>query len=204
MKKPLFITGIGTGVGKTLVSAVLTEYLQADYWKPVQAGDLGFSDSDRVQSLLTNTKTCIHPEQFRLKMAASPHEAAAEEGIEIKKSDFSVPSTNKCLLIEGAGGLMVPLNKGLYMVDLIHQFNAEAVLVLRDYLGCINHSLLSYTLLCQHKIKVYAIVFNGAFNQASIEAILQHIDKEISILYLPEIKQINKESIYQISKSITI
>jgi len=201
MHKPLFITGIGTGVGKTLVSAIITEYLQADYWKPVQAGDLDCSDSNQVELLLTNTKSYIHEERFKFKLAASPHQAAAMEGVKMMPEDFQLPFTANRLVIEGAGGLMVPLNDTFLMVDLIQRFRADVVLVVRDYLGCINHSLLSYELLCKRGMNIKAIVFSGTMNIASAEAIVQQLATDIPIVQVPDIRQITKETIQQISSS---
>ena len=113
--KPLFITGIGTGIGKTIVSAILVESLQADYWKPVQSGDLNNSDTLKVKSLVSNSKTIFHPETYRLTQPYSPHKSAALDGIVIDPKKFSIPVTDNQLIIEGAGGLMVPLNNDFLM-----------------------------------------------------------------------------------------
>src|SRR5476649_1485023 len=141
--KPLFVTGIGTGIGKTIVSAILTEKLKADYWKPIQAGDLDNSDTLKVKSLITNTSSKIHPEAYRLTQACSPHKAAAIDGITIDQKNILLPVTDNKLIIEGAGGLMVPLNNNFLMIDLIQQLNAGVILVVKHYLGSINHTLLS-------------------------------------------------------------
>jgi dethiobiotin synthetase len=107
----IFVTGIGTDVGKTIVSAVLVEALQADYWKPIQAGDLDNSDTQKVQRLVTNTKSQFHKEAYRLNTPASPHYAAELDGIEISLNNIQLPQTTNQLIIEGAGGLMVPINQ---------------------------------------------------------------------------------------------
>src|SRR5664279_2336004 len=106
--KSIFITGTGTDVGKTLVAAIVTEALQADYWKPVQAGFSEATDSLRIEQLITNNQTKIHPELYKLKMAASPHLAAEAENIQIHIKDIvgQLPKTKNRLVIEGAGGLM--------------------------------------------------------------------------------------------------
>ena len=137
--RPIFITGIGTGIGKTVVAAILTESLKADYWKPVQSGDLDNSDTMKVKSLISNDKTIFHSETFRLTHPFSPHKSAALDGIEISLNDFKLPETTNSLIIEGAGGLMVPLNDKDLMIDLIKKLNAEVVLVIQHYLGSINH-----------------------------------------------------------------
>jgi len=118
MNKSYFITGIGTGIGKTVTSAVLVKYFSADYWKPIQSGDLDQSDSNQV-GYLTDFKNLIHPEQFRLKFPASPHQSAAMEDIDIKVQDFQLPNTDNSLLVEGAGGLFVPINQQEFIIDLI-------------------------------------------------------------------------------------
>jgi dethiobiotin synthetase len=169
--KKIFVTGIDTGVGKTIVSAVVTQALQADYWKPVQAG-LEETDTETIQKLVSNPKTKIHPEAFRLKMPASPHAAAAAENISIQIKDLKLPDTSNTLVIEGAGGLMVPINEKELMIDLITHFQAENILVVRHYLGSINHTLLSIEALRSRNINVIGLVFNGEPNEMSEKAIL--------------------------------
>ena len=107
----IFITGIGTDVGKTVVAAVVTEALKADYWKPVQAGDLEFSDTDRVRSWVSNDQSVFHPNSFALKTPMSPHAAAEIDGIRIDLEAIRAPESSNNLVIEGAGGLLVPLNE---------------------------------------------------------------------------------------------
>lgn len=165
--KRLFVTGIGTDVGKTMVAAIITEALAADYWKPVQAGNLDFSDTDRVKELVTNTQSYFHPETYRFKLPASPHLAAAVENITINPSLFNLPETQNHLIIEGAGGLMVPLNDHFLIIDLIAQLQAEVILVSQNYLGSINHTLLSVQSLRQRQIPVKGIIFNGPPTPAS-------------------------------------
>ena len=106
----IFVTGIGTEIGKTFCSAILVEALTADYWKPVQAGELDDLDSDFVRHAISNTKTNIHPEQYLLSEPMSPHAAARIDGIHLSPATFQRPETDNHLIIEGAGGLMVPLN----------------------------------------------------------------------------------------------
>ena len=159
-----FITGIGTGVGKTVIAAILTEALEADYWKPVQAGIEG-TDSEWVKKMLTNNKSTVHRETYLLKLPASPHIAAGEENISISlaKIRVSMPSTANHLVIEGAGGLMAPLNKKQFVVDLIKELDAKVIIVSKNYLGSINHSLLTAGLLKQYKINVLGWIFNEQY-----------------------------------------
>jgi dethiobiotin synthetase len=183
--KRYFITGIGTDVGKTVAAAILTESLQADYWKPVQAGALDFTDTDTVKSLVSNTKSVFHPEAYRLKMAASPHRAAAAEGIEIDVTALELPATSNNLIVEGAGGLMVPLNKRHLILDLVQQLGLEVVLVSRNYLGSINHTLLTAEVLRHRKVPVAGIIFNGEENSTTEDFIIKYT----GLRRLPSIRQ---------------
>jgi dethiobiotin synthetase len=183
--KRYFVTGIGTDVGKTVAAAILTEALQADYWKPVQAGGLDFTDTDTVRSLISNEKSVFHPESYRLKMAASPHKAAAAEGIEIDVHGLKLPETKNNLIVEGAGGLMVPLNKRYLVLDLVQQLGLEVILVSRNYLGSINHTLLTAEVLRYRKVPVAGIIFNGEENQTSEDFIIKYT----GLRRLPSIRQ---------------
>ena len=167
----IFVTGIGTGVGKTIVSAIITEALQADYWKPIQTGSIEGTDTETVKKLITNSKTKIHPEAYCLPMPVSPHEAAEAEGVSISLKNIHVPATSNTLIIEGAGGLMVPLNDKETMLDFIKTLNAEVILVVRNYLGSINHTLLSINAIKEKRIPLAGIIYNGQPNPSSEEAI---------------------------------
>lgn len=193
--KPLFVTGIGTYVGKTIVSAVLCEQLKADYWKPVQSGDLDQTDSNQVRKLITNSRTIIHPETYRLDMAASPHQSAKAQHIEITPASFCLPVTSNQLLIEGAGGLFVPLSPTFLMTDLIRQVGAELVLVVRNYLGCINHTLLSLQAISTLQIPLKHMILNGAFNSDTREVIISHLPKGCSWSELPEFSTLSRWAI---------
>ena len=170
--KPIFVTGIGTEVGKTVVSAILVEALCADYWKPVQAGDLDETDTDRVRKLLTNTLSYLHPETIRLRTPASPHAAARLEGRVIELNLFKLPTRERPLVIEGAGGVLVPLNESDSMVDLIEKLECEAVVVSKNYLGSINHTLLTIEALQRRGVEILGLVFNGEENAATESVIL--------------------------------
>lgn len=172
-KKRIFITGIGTEIGKTFCSAIVAEALKADYWKPVQAGELDQLDSSWVKNAISNKKTKILKEQYLLSEPMSPHAAAAIDGIELKPENFEVPETSNELVIEGAGGLMVPLNhNGDLIVDLIPLVSDEVILISKNYLGSINHTLLSIELLKLRNIPIKGIIFNGEPNQATEDIIL--------------------------------
>ena len=155
----IFVTGISTEVGKTIVSAILVEALKADYWKPVQSGDLDYSDSDKVRELISNDKTVFHKNSYALHTPMSPHASAAIDGVEIKMGNIKEPETTNHLVIEGAGGLLVPLNDTDTIFDLI-QPNHLVVVVSRHYLGSINHSLLTINALLERGFKT-VVVFSG-------------------------------------------
>lgn len=202
----LFITAIGTDSGKSLVSAIITEALQADYWKPVQSGLP--RDTDTVQSLVTNTLSFFHKEAYCLTQPLSPHAAAHIDGVGIALSDIHLPQTNNHLVIEGAGGLLVPLNEQNFVIDLADKFEAEVVLVANLYLGSINHTLLSINELIRRasyqKFSIKGIVFNQTPVPSSESIILKHcpfpllfsvnkeekIDKKVVSKYASQIKNI--------------
>ena len=166
----LFITGISTDVGKTIASAIITEALEADYWKPIQAGDLDQSDSHKIQKLLSNTKSKIHPNSYALHTPASPHLAAEIDGITIDIKKIQEPITQNHLVVEGAGGVFVPINNKQTIIDLI-QPDYKVIVVSRHYLGSINHTLLTIEALQNRKIGIGGIVFSGNENPAT-EAII--------------------------------
>ncbi|SKC88333.1 dethiobiotin synthase [Ohtaekwangia koreensis] len=166
-----FVTAIDTDSGKTMVSAILCEALQADYWKPVQAGLP--RDADTVQKLVGNN-TIIFPEAYVLKTPASPHAAAALDGITMKLSGFIVPPTKNDLVIEGAGGCLVPLNDTDFVIDLAAKVADVVILVADLYLGSINHTLLTVEALRKRNLRVKGIIFNGQPNRESERIILHH------------------------------
>ena len=155
----IFVTGISTEVGKTIASAIITEALEADYWKPIQAGDLDTSDSHKVASLISNSKTKIHKSSYELTTAMSPHAAAEIDEIRIDIKKITTPETENHLVIEGAGGLLVPLNEEDTVLDIIKP-NYKVVVVSRHYLGSINHTLLTINCL-KRKGHDVAVLFSG-------------------------------------------
>ena len=172
MSQSIFITGIGTSVGNTLVSAIVAEALEADYWKPIQAGIENGTDTEWVHSSVSNSKTRIHPESYKLQFPASPHLAAQKEGISITLdkiySDYTkiISYQNDpggCLVIEGAGGLMVPLNQNEFVIDMVQKLGCKLIIVSRNYLGSINHSLLTALAATQRGIPVCGWIFNDHF-----------------------------------------
>ena len=199
-KRPIFITGIGTGVGKTIVSAILVEKLKADYWKPVQSGELDNSDTMLVRSLISNEQSLFHEEAYRLSQPLSPHQSAALDRIRIDLDKIILPNTENQLIIEGAGGLMVPLNDKDLMIDLIKKLDAEVVLVSKNYLGSINHTLLSAEILKTRNIPISRLIFCGENNQSSEEVIFKQTG--IPIIHIPFFNKLNKASIKEFSDQL--
>jgi len=222
--KPIFISGIGTGIGKTVMASIITEAMKADYWKPVQAGyepgtdrELVASavsnseafihpgtDSALVASLISNSKTIIHPETYLLKLAASPHISAQKENrrIDLEKiaGDLVCMERNRPLVIEGAGGLMVPLNETEFVIDLVKILDARLLLVSRNYLGSINHSLMTASICRQHGLDVAGWVFNDQYMNYEQE-IVQWTGYP-ALFSVPLMNPLSKESILRATESI--
>lgn len=203
MSNRYFITGIGTGIGKTITSAILTEKLKADYWKPIQSGDLDVSDSLLIKNLISNTQTVIHPESYRLGQPLSPHLSARIDGIEISLENIKVPESNNSLIIEGAGGLMVPLNNNELILDLIKNLAAKLIIVSQNYLGSINHTLLTLEVLKFNKIPVEGLIFNGPANAESENYISKYSGSRI-IGRIPNLSVIDKENIRKAGEYLTL
>ncbi len=198
-----FITGIGTGVGKTFAAAILTEALQADYWKPVQCGIEGGTDTERVKSLITNSKTVFHKEAYCFKEPASPHLAAELEYEKIRMEKFLLPESTNHFIIEGAGGIMVPLNEHNFAIDIARELEAEVVLVCRSYLGCINHSLLSLDYLLKNEFDIKGIILNGNFDKAVKSIICNYTEVPI-LAEIPEFSEVTKELILNQAQKINL
>jgi dethiobiotin synthetase len=190
MTNNFFVNGIDTDSGKTLVSAILCEALHADYWKPVQAGMP--RDADTIQKLVTNSKTQIHPETFLLNTPASPHASAKIDGVKIRLKDFTLPATANNLIVEGAGGCLVPLNDREFVIDLMVKLKLPIILVADLYLGSINHTLLTIEALQQRQLSIDGLIFNGPSNAESENIILSH-SKLKCLLKIATEKEINPD-----------
>lgn len=184
----LIIAGIGTEIGKTVTSAIMVEALRADYWKPVQSGALEDSDTETVRGLISNSVSQFHPEAYRLREPLSPHAAAEIDGIRIDLNRIRVPQTDNALVIELAGGLLVPLNEQELTIDWVAQSGLPVVLVSRNYLGSINHTLLSVEALRSRSIPILGVLFNGPTVPATESFILNYTQ-------LPCIGRIAEESV---------
>ena len=167
--KKYFITGISTEVGKTVVSAIITEALEADYWKPIQSGDLEYSDTHKVKNLISNKKSVFHENSYALQTPMSPHASASIDGITIDINKVIEPATKNNLVIEGAGGLLVPLNDKHTILDLIKP-DYKVIVVSRHYLGSINHTLLTISFLKEKGFDV-SLVYSGNEHKTTEEII---------------------------------
>ncbi|MFN8238490.1 MAG: dethiobiotin synthase [Chitinophagales bacterium] len=171
--KGFFVTGIGTDIGKTVIAAILVEALKADYWKPVQTGSRDFTDADFIREYTLHHQT-IHPEEYLFKEPVSPHLAAALEDKNIDIQNITLPKSSNSLIVEGAGGVLVPLNEKYLIKDLIIKFQLPVILVSMNYLGSINHTLLSINALTQAGVNIAGIIFNGVANPDSERYILNY------------------------------
>lgn len=197
----IFITAIGTDCGKTLVSAIFCQALKADYWKPVQTGEV--SDSEEILKL-TQYSVNIFKEAYKLLNPVSPHLAAKLENKTIELEGFRFPETDNHIIIEGAGGILVPLNdKGDFFIDYIAHQNIETVLVIRLYLGCINHSLLSINELKNRKVKIKGLIFNGNDTFGAID-IITSLSRISSILHIQEEEIIDQDTVLKYSQLLKI
>ncbi len=192
MKSVFFVTGISTEVGKTITSAIIAESLKADYWKPIQSGDLDNSDTHKVKALVSNSITKFHPNSYALKVPISPHAAAVIDGVTINVEHIRVPQTDNHLVVEGAGGVLVPLNDKHTIMDIISR-DFKIIVVSRHYLGSINHTLLTVNLLKQKGFDV-AIIFSGK-EHPTTEQIIQKMTEVPVIGRIEEEKDFTPEVI---------
>lgn len=194
-----FVTAIGTDSGKTFFSAILTEALQADYWKPIQAGLP--RDTDTVKSLITNSQTYFHPESYLFQLPMSPHAAALADNVRINLKDIKIPSFKKDLVIEGAGGILVPINEMDFVIDIAKKFNAKIILVANIYLGSINHTLLSINELIKRDLNILGLVFNKSNNPETKRIILEKSNLKC-LLEIREEDNISTEIVRKYAKEL--
>lgn len=190
--KTFFVSGTDTDIGKTFVSAILTAGLKAHYWKPIQSGSLEGTDTNFIKSVTKLPAAHFHEELVSLKAPLSPHEAAEEEFIKIKENELVIPDNLKSLdahvIIEGAGGLMVPINWDFMIIDLIKKWEIPVVLVIRSALGTLNHTLLSLEALKSRGISVFGLIMNGPINQGNFKSLSRLTNVPI-LAQIPKIEQ---------------
>ncbi len=200
MNKAIAIAGIHTGIGKTIASAIVAEALDADYWKPVQAG-LEERDSDALRNWLSNGPARVHPEAVALREPLSPHAAAAIDGVTIDHTAFAWPKTDRLLIVETAGGLLSPMSATATMADFIQYYQLPTLLVAQNYLGSINHTLLTIEVLRSRGIQLLGIVMNGATNNAS-ESFIEQYGQTPIVARIPQLPLTNNQSIVQCANDI--
>jgi dethiobiotin synthetase len=197
-QKGFFITAIHTDSGKTLASAILTYALKADYWKPVQCGEP--ADTDQIKSWLGSEVVC-HQERYRLETPASPHFAAEQEGVSIRLSDFILPDTNNNLIVEGAGGVLVPVASKETIAHGIEQLGLPVILVINHYLGALNHGMLTIREIKRRQIPLAGIIFNGVDFQNAESILLQEAGCAC-LLRIPKMDNVGFEQIRQLSEQL--
>jgi dethiobiotin synthetase len=199
----IIIAGIHTGIGKTICSAVICQALGYDYWKPVQAGELNDSDSIFIKRNVTNPLCAVHPERYQLSIPASPHYAAEMDGVEIKPVDFLLPYTTNSMVVETAGGIMSPLSNSFLNIDLMQQLNLPVILVSNNYLGSINHTLLTVEAMQKRNLVVAGLVFCGHEFSSTRDFILQYT--KLPLLFsIPQFDTINQGVIASFAKTVSL
>lgn len=191
--KGFIVAGIGTEIGKTIASSILVKALNSNYWKPVQSGNLDDSDTINVGKLVGKTEGEFFESSYNFINPLSPHTAAELENRKIELNNFILPESNRATIVELAGGIMVPLNDSETNLDLIKKLNLPVVLVSRNYLGSINHTLLSYELLKRENIHILGLIINGEENSSGEKFILNYTE-------LPLILRINEEEEFNTEK----
>ncbi len=198
----LFITGTDTGIGKSVVSALMTTGLSATYWKPIQSGLQEETDTEFVKRVTDLPSAHFIEERYRLNEPLSPHASAAIDGVSISLTDFMLPEyETDHLVIEGAGGLMVPLNDEAMIIDLIQLLDIAVLLVARSELGTLNHTFLSLEALRSRDIPVIGVIMNGPKNTSNRKAIEKYGKVEV-IGEIEKIRELNSKSLTSIFKNI--
>jgi dethiobiotin synthase len=198
-----FITGTDTDVGKSIAAAWCMLHLDAEYWKPTQSGLKPPTDMQTVQQITQFSHHRFHPETYRLRQPLSPHEAAKRDGVKIDMSAFQVPETQRSLVIEGAGGLMVPLNRNNLVIDLIVQLAFPTILVCRSGLGTINHTLLSLEAMRKRNIDIKGVIINGPKMPHNREAIEEYGEVPV-IVEIDQLEALSKDALLAIKPEIDL
>lgn len=201
MNKQIAIAGIHTDIGKTIASAVIAEAIGAEYWKPIQAGNLEQSDTIQVSSLISNGSSRVHKEAVQLTQPLSPHAAAVIDGKSVDYTNFQLPHTDKTLLVETAGGLLSPVSANATVADFIQHFKLPAILVSKNYLGSINHTLLSIEVMKARQIPIIGIIISGDSNKESEQFIADYTQIPI-IARIPHMAPLTTQAISNCAAAI--
>jgi dethiobiotin synthetase len=193
-----FVTGIGTGIGKTTISAMLVEALKADYWKPIQCGSMDFTDTAFIREFTLNRGT-IHTEEYLLAAPKAPYMAAKDENRAVDFQHIKLPKSSNPIIVEGAGGILVPVTEHHTIKDLAVKLALPVILVSMNYLGSINHTLLTVEYLRQQKLEIAGIVFNGDPNPETENYILNQTRLRL-LAKIPKADLISKGFIIQQSE----
>ncbi len=192
--KQFFITGTDTDIGKTVVSAMMMANLEATYWKPIQSGLEDETDSEFVKRISEVDESRIIPERWTLTAPMSPHASADIDGVSIKLEDFEIPEySTRHLIVEGAGGLLVPINWDHTILDIIEKLNLPVLLVARSGLGTLNHTLLSLKALRDRGIYVFAVLLSGPYHNSNRETLRYFGD--LPIYELGQLTKIDKKAL---------
>ena len=197
----VFVTGTDTDVGKTVAAACLLQALDGDYWKPVQSGLRDGTDTATIKKLIKRDGATFFPSAYELKQPLSPHEAARRDGVEIEMKRFRRPNTKRPLVVEGAGGVMVPLNKRALVINLIVKSKLPVIVVARSGLGTINHTLLSLQALREKKCTVLGVIMNGPRNAANVQAIESYGRTRV-LWQMTPIKPLNANTVARASQRL--
>ncbi len=193
-----FVTGTDTGVGKTFVSAILILGLRAKYWKPVQSGTKDGTDTEWIKLVTGLPDEKFYPERYLLSEPLSPHAAAQLEGVTIDLDQLTLPGANsEPLIVEGAGGILAPLNDRQFMLDLIESLGLPVVVVARSGLGTLNHTLLTLDRLRSAAVPVLGVIMNGKANPSN-RAALEHYGKVEILAEIQPIPMVSKQELMQV------
>ena len=191
-----WVSGTNTDIGKTLLSAILLKWLGYNYYKPVQSGSIEGTDTDTIKALTKLPDARFLPESVLLKEPLSPHTAAALEGVTINLDAIELPKTRP-LLLEGAGGLLVPLNDEKLLIDLMLKFQLPVLLVASSGLGTINHTLLSIEALRSRGLELLGVILNGPLNEANKKAV-EHYGQTRVLFEMEEMNAVNPNTLDQL------
>ena len=192
--KKFFITGTDTSVGKTLFCSILMDKFLYDYWKPIQTGNKNDNDTIYIKKICKIPSNRFYKPAFSFRKSLSPHQAAKYENVSINLNNIKKPITNNPLIIEGIGGILVPLNNKNLIIDLIKKLKFPVIIVSRSTLGTINHTLMKIKILRKNKIKIYGVVLNGVMNKKNAQSI-EHFGKVKVLAQIPFFKKISLKKI---------
>ena len=190
----IFVTAIDTNVGKTVVSSLLVKALQADYWKPFQCGTDEETDSQFIKRMTAQEGITVHKESYCLKTPQSPHYAAEQEELRIDLDQVKVPDSKNSLIVEGAGGILVPLNDKDYVIDLAVREKMLTILVTQHFLGSLNHTFLSVEALRRRGLRILGLVFNGEENLGYEKFVSEQVDLPV-LFKTPSFPNLTKDSL---------